>query len=115
MPVTVPPPSILHDFVVGGSVIDFVRLLLPALLWDRVDVTSWYRDAATNRAVGGAERSQHRWGLAFDFVGPPDALEAVGRFARLRGLVPVFERSHLHVQAFPAGFLDEFGVEFLDV
>jgi len=33
-------------------------------------ITSWYRDAATNRRVGGAPQSTHLTGLAVDFYHP---------------------------------------------
>jgi len=33
-------------------------------------VTSWYRDAETNRRVGGHPRSRHMQGMATDFVIP---------------------------------------------
>jgi len=40
-------------------------------VWDRygrLHVTSWYRDAETNRRVGGAANSQHMQGNAVDFM-----------------------------------------------
>jgi hypothetical protein len=33
-----------------------------------IHVNSWYRDPATNRAVGGSSQSRHMWGDAVDFV-----------------------------------------------
>lgn len=35
-----------------------------------IQINSWYRDPATNRAVGGASRSRHLTGDAVDFVVP---------------------------------------------
>lgn len=70
--------------------------------------TSWYRDPASNAAVGGSPNSQHLYGLAFDLdYGVPDHREspvvaAASQSFRRRGFVPVAERSHLHVQTYPA-------------
>jgi len=66
-------------------------------------VTSFYRDPINNRRVGGARFSQHLLALAFDSVGPDD--EGARAFADALGLVAIREPTHLHVQAFPAGFI----------
>jgi len=67
-------------------------------------VSSYYRSAETNRRVGGMPDSQHQLGTAVDLVAPfgefdPFVLDQ----AEALGLTVVRERSHLHVQLFPAG------------
>lgn len=102
--------------------------------------TSWWRSPQVNRDEGGKEESQHLYGLAVDFVGPPDALQRLFLSARFRGLIPVETGGFLdldtraeirvegtggpsfpeglsslvgvHVQAFPAGALARAGVSF---
>lgn len=66
-------------------------------------LSSWYRDAATNRRVGGHPQSQHLLGLALDVVGSRDELDAFLVQVRIAGLVGLDEGSHVHVQLLPAG------------
>ncbi|HKX47006.1 MAG TPA: D-Ala-D-Ala carboxypeptidase family metallohydrolase [Planctomycetota bacterium] len=86
----------------------FFERIDAALAGLNVTVTSWWRDQQTNADVGGAQLSQHLLGLALDMVGPDQA--AAAKRLREAGLI-VLEHSvpggrlHLHVQAFPAGFL----------
>ena len=73
-----------------------------------VTATSWWRGAATNADVGGAQFSQHLLALAVDLDGP-DRLVARDRLSRL-GLPVIFHsvpggRPHVHVQALPAGLV----------
>ncbi len=66
-------------------------------------VTSWWRSDEDNARVGGDPRSQHRWGVAVDLIGPDH-----GRLAealRLEGFHVLQERTHVHAQAFPVGSL----------
>lgn len=70
--------------------------------------TSWWRDAATNRAVGGHPDSQHLLGLAFD-IASPDLNDLYRRLATT-GLVAVREATHVHVQAWPAGIARSTGL-----
>ena len=72
-----------------------------------VQFTSWWRDEALNRAVGGNVKSQHLFGFALDLVADrsreiEDAVNQVGLFA-------VAERDHLHIQLFPPGTLERRG------
>jgi Peptidase M15 len=61
--------------VENADVVDGILRIAKALeevrtkLGDRpMHINSWYRDPATNRAVGGASQSRHMWGDAVDFV-----------------------------------------------
>lgn len=75
---------------------------------DDLVVTSWWRSAGRNRDVGGAQRSQHLIGLAVDIVAPD---ERFGDEVRDRTpLIVITEPDHEHVQLFPAGQLESFGV-----
>lgn len=63
-------------------------------------VTSWYRDASRNLAVGGAMNSLHLQGLAFDLRADAGGM-AVYRAWRSMGLAGLDEREtsapHWHV------------------
>jgi len=101
----VPPPS----SIVGG-----IERLAPgfwaawgravAYAWQRSDgrmqVTSWYRTPSENQRVGGAPRSQHLVGVAFDVV-PVVARNAEA--LRAAGFQVINEGDHLHAQPWPAG------------
>ena len=74
-------------------------------------VSSYYRSPESNRRVGGMPDSQHQLGTAVDLVAPfgefdPFVLDQ----AEAVGLTVVRERSHLHVQLFPAGAPREHGL-----
>ena len=76
-----------------------------------VRITGRRRSLEENRALPNAkEFSQHLFGLAWDLGGDGTELERVADLARAQGFVPVFEPTHLHVQRFPAGFLQQCGV-----
>lgn len=66
-----PPPELLGNLRMLARGLDQVR----RLLGHRLRITSGYRCAALNAAVGGADGSQHTVGLAADFecpaFGPP--------------------------------------------
>lgn len=68
---------------------------------------SWYRNQEQNRLATGHPESQHLAGLALDVSGLP-----AQSLAQLRknGLVVVPERSHVHVQLGPPGFLRREGL-----
>jgi len=79
--------------------------------WDRagrpqLEVSSWYRTAERNRAVGGHPRSQHLLALAVDVVGTPASLHAFQHAADDATLHPIMDERHLHVQLFIAGAVD---------
>jgi len=61
-----PPPEIIENLKRLAAGLEDVQALLGAPL----DVSSGYRCAALNAAVGGSGASQHRQGLAADFACP---------------------------------------------
>lgn len=72
-----------------------------------IQFTSWWRNDAFNRSVGGAFDSQHLAGFAVDLVASrPDVVQ---QLARQVGLIPVVEMDHVHIQLFPAGLLARIG------
>ena len=110
-PTVKPPPA---ELVVAmerrfpGVFRAFTQRVDQALAGLNVTATSWWRGAATNADVGGAQFSQHLLGLALDLDGP-DRLVARDRLSRL-GLPVIFHAvpggaPHVHVQALPAGLL----------
>jgi hypothetical protein len=67
-----------------------------------VRINSGYRDAATNREVGGAQGSDHLKGAAVDYTGSQTALRALYQWAQRQGF-PYVEPwsqtggSHVHI------------------
>ena len=107
MSLQAPPLSVVR------AVMPQLRFALPRFRYlvesSEVDaITSWYRDPVQNQRVGGHPQSQHLYALAVDVVtARPERVAAV---ARRVGLVAVIERDHVHVQAYPAGYVErEFG------
>jgi len=72
--------------------------------------TSWYRDEAKNRDVGGSFESQHRTATGID-IAPVPPLWWIDTIQRA-GLIAVNEGDHLHIQLWPAGALARAGVDF---
>lgn len=103
--VRVPPAWILFRSDVFPLVVRFLSALGAIELGDLSDLraTSWWRDAETNRRVGGHPESQHLLGLALDVTGPTLDLGILAARARGVGLTAVLESNHLHVQMLPAG------------
>lgn len=93
------------------AILRLVELASPAIVPGTV-ITSWYRDAYTNRRVGGSDASQHRVATAVDLVPPSHAWQQTERWLQDNGLVVVNEGDHLHVQLFQAGALERAGVRF---
>lgn len=60
-----PDPALLPNFILLSRVLADVRA---AVRVTPVLVNSWYRDAAYNRRIGGAENSMHLTGGAADIV-----------------------------------------------
>lgn len=76
-----PPPEILSNLRMLATGLENVRVLLRS---KPIRISSGYRCAALNTAVGGARGSHHMQGLAADFTcpgfGPPQAIcEAIAR------------------------------------
>ncbi len=75
-----------------------------------LSATSWWRTWQENLRVGGSTRplSQHLAGLAADVVGPPGPLgRFAGRAGRLGLVVVPYAGSHVHVQLWRRGVLDQ--------
>lgn len=87
-----------------GVYVRFWTGLVEALRYEPVRVSSYWRDPARNRAVGGSPDSQHLLGLGVDLVFPsPEQARRGASAVRSRGLIAVHEGDHVHVQAWPAG------------
>lgn len=99
-----PPPFSVVLRVLPELVRFLIALRIPA--GRSLRVSSWWRSPTHNQEVGGHPRSQHLLGLAIDVTGDIDELAAFARNASLKGLVPIMEGTHLHIQARPAGYFD---------
>lgn len=107
------PPAALtrSDFI--PLIIEFVRRILILLGWiPGLSVTSWFRTPGQNQEVGGDPESQHLFALAVDVDVPPGRVGVVLEAAHLLGMTAVNERTHVHIQLFPAGALARVGVTF---
>ena len=60
-------PDITSNIIYSAKRMDEIRKFLGNI---PLIPTSWYRDPATNKRIGGASRSQHLKGLAIDFWSP---------------------------------------------
>ncbi len=61
-----PPPNIVNQLLITARGLERVR----ALLGKPISVSSGYRSAKLNKAIGGAPLSQHISGEAVDFISP---------------------------------------------
>jgi len=89
----------------------FVQRAVPLLRAGTL--TSWFRTPELNRRVGGNSDSQHLFAIAFDIV--PAFPGLITDEARASGLTAVPTGSpvqFVHVQLFPAGMLERFGIRF---
>jgi hypothetical protein len=76
-------------------------------------VTSWWRTPESNAETGGDAHSQHLLGTAFDVVSPDvNAAEQAFRDAGFITLVHAVAGGalHLHVQSWPAGAAQRWGL-----
>lgn len=112
MALQAPPRDLLLSAFQPFILAFFFRLVLVLRATPGLVLTSWWRSFAANVAEGGDEESQHLFGLAADFEVPRAAVAHVLEVARGVGLVAVDERTHVHVQLFPAGVLARAGVVF---
>jgi len=108
----IPPPELLQSGWFPFISDFYWRAVAGAQGFRGLTVTSWFRTPEKNRIEGGAEQSQHLFGLAWDLAVPRDSLQHLAQHLSAQGLVAVRERDHVHVQAFPAGVLARAGVTF---
>jgi len=104
-----PPVDLLSHPVWGRLMSEFVNRAVQ-IIQPGQHLTSWYRTADDNAAVGGNRESQHLFGLAIDLAGPGQAFSAF--LADRNGLTWDQEIDHLHVQLFAPGVLGRAGVRF---
>ncbi len=108
----IPPPELLGSPWFPFILNFYWRAVAGARGFRGIQVTSWFRTPEKNRIEGGAQDSQHLFGLAWDVAAPRDSLQHLAEHLTAQGLVAVRERNHVHVQAFPAGVLARAGVTF---
>lgn len=86
------PPASVVPYDVSRLLLQVLQKLSPA-----ATMTSWWRSAERNRAVGGVANSLHVRGLAFDF-----RLDAAGQQMfdgwRRLGLQAFRESDHFHLE-----------------
>jgi len=108
----VPPRELLLSGFQPVILAFFFRLILVLQAHQDVVLTSWFRTVDANIAADGDPESQHLFGLAADVSVPSRLLPGVLAVARGVGLIAVNERTHVHLQLFPAGALARAGVVF---
>lgn len=101
MPLRAPTPEVVR--VVGFPLLwEFVRRVNRIDEFEPLTFFSWFRDPLQNALEGGGRYSQHLAALAVDVFPRQGTNETVVDAARAVGLVPIDERNHVHIQAFPA-------------
>ncbi|MEE8509324.1 MAG: D-Ala-D-Ala carboxypeptidase family metallohydrolase [Myxococcota bacterium] len=103
MSVRAPPVPLIRILI--RELIAFLTQLSRLQIGPSIRITSWWRDAVTNRRVGGHPQSQHLLGLAIDLVGEESELRSiVSQVGQLSlGVEAIRETGHLHIQWLPAG------------
>lgn len=101
-----PPPDITRYWY--PEIWDFVQRVRYAYRLVPFQVTSWWRDQAQNRLVGGNQYSQHLIATGIDAVPLPGYDKAtLAQAFRQAGLIAVDTYpQHIHAQLYPAGFLE---------
>lgn len=101
-----PPAAIVGNLRYMAHVLELVRVWLGN---NAMHVTSGYRGSAVNRAVGGAENSDHGKGLAVDFgcpgYGPPLAVCRRLATSDLPFNQLIYEGTWTHIGVAPPGTL----------
>ena len=95
----------------GWAAVDLAQHVLQPLrnhLGRAVDVSSWYRSPAVNKAVGGAKRSDHMTGRAADIMVDGMTSTQLARVVLQLGLefdqlIGYGDKPHLHVSWRPGG------------
>ena len=90
----------------------YLRGIRLFLSFPGIRLNSWFRTPELNRLEGGDEESQHLFALAWDLDVPRSIVGLLIQAAQSLGMVAVDERTHVHVQLFPAGALARAGVRF---
>lgn len=111
MPLQAPPRDLLRSGF-QPLILTFVVRAIFVIQNVRVIPTSWFRTFDENISEGGDPESQHLFALALDLDVPRGSVSRVLEAARAVGLVAVDERTHVHLQLFPAGALSRAGVLF---
>jgi uncharacterized protein YcbK (DUF882 family) len=96
--------NVVYNIIKVADVMEEIRHMYGG---QPIRINSWYRDPATNRAVGGASRSRHLSGDAVDFVVP--GVSCFNVYARLNpwwgsrgGLASSSVFTHIDVRGFRA-------------
>lgn len=106
------PPRDLVQSAFQPVIRAFIERVILLLGHQAAVPTSWYRSVDANIAVGGDPESQHLFAIALDLAVPRSAVAHVLETAQGLGLIAVDERTHVHLQLFPAGALARAGVVF---
>ncbi len=112
MPLQAPPRDLLRSGFQQLILTFVVRAIFVLRNVPGVIPTSWFRTFDENISEGGDPESQHLFALALDLDVPRGSVSRVLQAARAVGLVAVDERTHVHLQLFPAGALSRAGVLF---
>lgn len=89
--------------ITAGGLLDPTKDFQQLAAIDGVQPTSFFRDPANNRRVGGVADSQHMHGTAGDFVVPAAQRPAFIQQARSMGYEAIDEGDHVHVELPPGG------------
>jgi len=91
-----PTPSVITSLARVAAVLEQVR----ALVGGPITVSSGYRCAALNKAVGGAANSAHLLGLAADITAPGMTPQALAKMIQRAGIAYdqlIYEGTWVHI------------------